>query len=63
MRRPSWPRGHADRGVVPRPLQTLLDSACRAHGIAFFAGDVFGMLGYIFSDLGRHEYTVYVDQT
>jgi hypothetical protein len=28
--------------------------------VKFFAGDVFGYYGYMFSDLGEHEYAEWV---
>ncbi|KAK3600913.1 hypothetical protein CHS0354_013293 [Potamilus streckersoni] len=33
-----------------------IDEICAAHKIKFFAGDVFGFYGYMFADLGFHEY-------
>ncbi|CAE1294313.1 UBLE1A [Acanthosepion pharaonis] len=39
--------------------QTVLDrinKICHNKNIQFFAGDVFGYFGYMFSDLGKHEY-------
>lgn len=35
-----------------------IDAVCRANGIKFFCGDVWGFYGYFFSDLGKHEYTM-----
>ena len=39
-------------------LATLkrLDKICRDNKIKFFAGDVFGYYGFMFTDLGTHEY-------
>jgi ubiquitin-like 1-activating enzyme E1 A len=39
-----------------RIAQTHTAEVCHAQGIAFFAGDVFGFLGYFFSDLGAHDF-------
>ena len=41
-------------------LPTLLhiNTLCRANGIKFFCGDVWGFYGYFFSDLGEHEYAM-----
>ena len=36
----------------------LIDSICRASGVKFFCGDVWGFYGYFFSDLGFHSYAV-----
>lgn len=46
--------------VTSSSLPTLLhiNAVCRAHGIKFFCGDVWGFYGYFFSDLGEHEYAV-----
>ena len=33
-----------------------LDHVCRDGGVKFYAGDVFGFYGYMFADLGKHEY-------
>ena len=33
-----------------------LDAVCRSGGVNFFAGDVFGFFGYMFVDLGSHEF-------
>ena len=33
-----------------------LDRVCRDGGVKFYAGDVFGFYGYMFADLGKHEY-------
>ncbi|GFS09026.1 SUMO-activating enzyme subunit 1 [Elysia marginata] len=37
-------------------LQCRLDNLCQEKKIKFFSGDVFGFYGFMFSDLGRHEY-------
>lgn len=39
-----------------RSLLTRIDNICAENNIKFFAGDVFGFYGYMFSDLGEHEY-------
>ncbi|XP_060114484.1 SUMO-activating enzyme subunit 1 [Heteronotia binoei] len=33
-----------------------VDQICHKNGIKFFAGDVFGYHGYMFADLGEHEF-------
>ena len=33
-----------------------LNGLCRRRGVLFLAGDVYGFYGYMFADLGRHEY-------
>lgn len=33
-----------------------VDQICHKHGIRFFAGDVFGCHGYMFANLGEHEF-------
>ncbi|XP_077174767.1 SUMO-activating enzyme subunit 1 [Paroedura picta] len=33
-----------------------IDQICQKNGIKFFAGDVFGYHGYMFADLGEHEF-------
>ncbi|XP_059162799.1 SUMO-activating enzyme subunit 1-like [Physella acuta] len=40
----------------PPSLQCRLDKLCFENKIQFFSGNVFGFYGYIFSDLGVHEY-------
>ncbi|KAL5008414.1 hypothetical protein ScPMuIL_013995 [Solemya velum] len=37
-------------------LLQRLDNLCFKNNIKFFAGDVFGYYGFMFSDLGQHEY-------
>ena len=37
-----------------------LDRVCRDGGVKFYAGDVFGFYGYMFADLGKHEYAEWV---
>ncbi|ESO93718.1 hypothetical protein LOTGIDRAFT_182121 [Lottia gigantea] len=37
-------------------LLTKLDNLCAENNIKFFAGDIFGYYGFMFSDLGKHEY-------
>lgn len=37
-------------------LLTKIDQICADNNVKFFAGDVFGYYGYMFSDLGEHEY-------
>lgn len=33
-----------------------INNICAKNSVKFFAGDVFGFYGYMFSDLGEHEY-------
>ncbi|XP_017794469.1 PREDICTED: SUMO-activating enzyme subunit 1 [Habropoda laboriosa] len=40
-----------------------INEACRKHKVKFFAGDVWGTLGYTFADLITHEYAEDVVQT
>ncbi|XP_017884265.1 SUMO-activating enzyme subunit 1 isoform X2 [Ceratina calcarata] len=40
-----------------------INLACRKHGVKFFAGDVWGSIGYTFADLMTHEYAEDVIQT
>lgn len=42
-------------GCPPQQLQRL-NNICHRHSILFFAGDVFGFYGSLFSDLNAHEY-------
>ena len=35
---------------------TRLNGLCRRHGVLFLAGDVYGFFGFMFADLGRHEF-------
>ena len=39
-------------------VQVRLNELCRASGIKFFCGDVWGFYGYFFLDLQEHEYSV-----
>jgi ubiquitin-like 1-activating enzyme E1 A len=39
-----------------------VDAICRQHNIKFFAGEVFGFFGYMFTDLSKHEYAEEVVQ-
>ena len=45
---------------TPTPVLTRVDNICRMKGIKFFAGDVWGMNGYTFTDLQEHEFSEYV---
>ncbi|CAH2314006.1 SUMO-activating enzyme subunit 1 isoform X1 [Pelobates cultripes] len=40
----------------PRDLLVKVDQICHKHSIKFFTGDVFGYHGYMFADLGEHEF-------
>lgn len=44
--------------VTEAPTKTLIriDNACRMKGVKFFAGDLWGMHGYTFTDLQEHEF-------
>ena len=33
-----------------------INKICDQNGIKFFAGDVFGYYGFMFADLGKHEF-------
>ncbi|XP_043226162.1 SUMO-activating enzyme subunit 1-like [Amphibalanus amphitrite] len=35
---------------------TRLNALCRRRGVLFLAGDVYGFCGFMFADLGRHEF-------
>ncbi|KAF6028352.1 SAE1 [Bugula neritina] len=37
-------------------LLTRVNDICREHKVKFFCGSVFGFYGFMFSDLGTHEY-------
>lgn len=37
-----------------------INRVCRDLKVKFFAGDVWGTLGYVFIDLEKHEYVEYV---
>ncbi|XP_075771223.1 SUMO-activating enzyme subunit 1 [Pelodiscus sinensis] len=39
-----------------RCVMVKVDQICHQNGIKFFAGDVFGYYGYMFADLGAHEF-------
>lgn len=41
---------------VPTPVLVRVNNICRLKGIKFFAGDVWGMNGYVFTDLQEHEF-------
>ena len=57
VRRLTQGGGLDDRGgAARRGVQARVDAVCRAHRIAFFAGSVYGFVGYLFNDIGRHEY-------
>ncbi|NXS59068.1 SAE1 enzyme, partial [Brachypteracias leptosomus] len=40
----------------PRDLLLKVDQICHQNSIKFFTGDVFGFHGYMFADLGEHEF-------
>ncbi|XP_066494361.1 SUMO-activating enzyme subunit 1 isoform X1 [Tiliqua scincoides] len=40
----------------PREVLLRVDQICQQQGVRFFAGDVFGCHGYMFADLGEHEF-------
>ena len=37
-------------------LKVKVNDICRRLGIKFLSGNVFGYYGYMFQDLGQHEY-------
>ncbi|XP_038237996.1 SUMO-activating enzyme subunit 1 isoform X2 [Dermochelys coriacea] len=39
-----------------RCILVKVDQICHKHGIRFFTGDVFGYYGYMFANLGAHEF-------
>lgn len=41
--------------AVPTSIAIRVNNTCRLQGIKFFAGDVWGMNGYAFTDLQEHE--------
>lgn len=44
--------------VLGQPLaeMTRINELCRAQGIKFFGGAVYGMFGFVFTDLQEHNY-------
>ncbi|XP_053577797.1 SUMO-activating enzyme subunit 1 [Bombina bombina] len=40
----------------PRDVLVKVDQICHKQGIKFFTGDIFGYHGYMFADLGEHEF-------
>lgn len=44
---------------VPTSISIRVNNICRLHGIKFFAGDVWGMNGFAFTDLQEHEFAEY----
>lgn len=42
----------------PASVVAAADAACRAAGVAFFAGLCRGGFGWSFADLGQHRYVV-----
>ncbi|XP_078517140.1 SUMO-activating enzyme subunit 1 [Lissotriton helveticus] len=40
----------------PRDVMVKIDQICHKNNIKFFAGDVFGYHGFMFADLGEHEF-------
>lgn len=41
---------------VPTPVAVRINDICHLKGIKFFTGDVWGMNGYVFTDLQEHEF-------
>ncbi|NWX94580.1 SAE1 enzyme, partial [Nothoprocta ornata] len=39
-----------------RDAMVRIDQLCHKNSVKFFAGDVFGYHGYMFADLGEHEF-------
>lgn len=42
--------------AVPTAIAIRVNNTCRLKGIKFFAGDVWGMNGFAFTDLQEHEF-------
>lgn len=42
--------------AVPTSIAVRVNNTCRLKGIKFFAGDVWGMNGFAFTDLQEHEF-------
>lgn len=40
-----------------------INAACKKHNVKFFAGDVWGSVGYTFADLNTHEYVMDIVQS
>ncbi|KFO96119.1 SUMO-activating enzyme subunit 1, partial [Calypte anna] len=40
----------------PRELMLKINQICHQNHVKFFTGDVFGYHGYMFADLGEHEF-------
>ncbi|NXC78468.1 SAE1 enzyme, partial [Anhinga anhinga] len=40
-----------------RDVMVKIDQICHKNSVKFFTGDVFGYHGYMFADLGEHEFT------
>jgi len=41
---------------IPKDIIVRLNAACSQRGKKFYCGSTYGMRGYVFCDLGRHEY-------
>ncbi|NXH73788.1 SAE1 enzyme, partial [Hydrobates tethys] len=39
-----------------RDVMVKIDQICHKNSVKFFTGDVFGYHGYMFADLGEHEF-------
>ncbi|NWI21949.1 SAE1 enzyme, partial [Crypturellus soui] len=39
-----------------RDVMVRIDQLCHKNSVKFFTGDVFGYHGYMFADLGEHEF-------
>ncbi|NXG81167.1 SAE1 enzyme, partial [Baryphthengus martii] len=39
-----------------REILVQIDRICHRNGVKFFAGDVFGYHGFMFADLGEHDF-------
>lgn len=45
---------------APTAVAIRINNICRLKGVKFFAGDVWGMNGFVFTDLQEHEFAEYV---
>lgn len=46
---------------APTGVQIRINNFCRANNVKFYAADMWGMFGYSFIDLQKHEYSEYVN--
>ncbi|NXA22946.1 SAE1 enzyme, partial [Ibidorhyncha struthersii] len=43
-----------------RDVMVKIDQICHKNSVKFFTGDVFGYHGYMFADLGEHEFVEFI---